>query len=76
MKSDDKTRRIEVEERDENNHVEHEVETEPADVRDSQPTGWAAQLRQIMQRSTQGEARTNVKRQQLKCCRSSENVVF
>ncbi len=67
MKSDDRTRRIEVaEEHDENNHVEHEVETEPADVRDSQPTGWAAQLRQIMQRSTQGEARTNVKRQQLK----------
>ena len=66
MKSDDKTRRIEVEEHDENNHVERDVETESADARDSQPTGWAAQLRQIMQRSTQGEARTNVKRQQLK----------
>ena len=67
MKSDDRTRRIEVaEEHDENNHVEHEVETDPADVRDSQPTGWAAQLRQLMQRSRQGEARTNIKRQQLK----------
>ena len=30
------------------------------------PTGWAAQLRQIMQRSTQGEVKTKVKRQQLK----------
>jgi len=35
-------------------------------VHEPQPTGWAAQLRQIMQRSTQGEAKTNVKRQQLK----------
>jgi len=67
MKSDDRTRRIEVpEEHDENNHVEHEVETDPAEVRDLKPTGWVAQLRQIMQRSSQGEARTNVKRQQLK----------
>ena len=32
MKSDDRTRRIEVAEgHDENNHVEREVETEPAD---------------------------------------------
>lgn len=67
MKSDDRTRRIEVaEEHDENDHVEHEVETDPAELRDPQPTGWVAQLRQIMQRSSQGEARTNVKRQQLK----------
>jgi len=67
MKSDDRTRRIEVaEEHDENNHVEHDVETDPAEVRDPQPTGWVAQFRQIMQRSSQGEARTNVKRQQLK----------
>ena len=67
MKSDDTTRRIEpAEDRDDNIHVEHEVETEAAEVREPQPTGWAAQLRQIMQRSTQGEAKTNVKRQQLK----------
>jgi hypothetical protein len=67
MKSDDRTRRIEVpDEHDENNHVEHEVETDPAEVRDLEPTGWVAQLRQLMQRSTQGEARTNIKRQQLK----------
>jgi hypothetical protein len=31
-----------------------------------EPLGWAAQLRQIMQRSAQGEARTNIKRQQLR----------
>ena len=67
MKSDDTTRRIEpAEDRDDNIHVEHEVETEAAEVHEPQPTGWAAQLRQIMQRSTQGEAKTNVKRQQLK----------
>ena len=67
MKSDDTTRRIEpAVDRDDNIHVEHEVETEAAEVHEPQPTGWAAQLRQIMQRSTQGEAKTNVKRQQLK----------
>ena len=67
MKSDDSTRRIEdAEEHDENNHVEKEVETETVEVRDPQPRGWVSQLRQVMQRSSQGEARTNVKRQQLK----------
>jgi hypothetical protein len=67
MKPDDTTRRIEsAEDRDENIHIEHEVENEAAEVHEPQPTGWAAQLRQIMQRSTQGEAKTNVKRQQLK----------
>jgi len=67
MKSDDSTRRIEdAEEHDENNHVEKGVETETAEVRDPQPRGWVSQLRQVMQRSSQGEARTNVKRQQLK----------
>src|SRR5579863_5973592 len=67
MKSDDTTKRIEpAEDRDDNIHVEHEVETEAAELHEPQPTRWAAQLRQIMQRSTQGEAKTNVKRQQLK----------
>jgi hypothetical protein len=47
MKSDDTTRRIEpAEDRDDNIHVEHEVETEAAEVHEPQPTGWAAQLRQ------------------------------
>jgi hypothetical protein len=31
-----------------------------------EPVGWAAQLRQAMQRSPQGEVRTNIKRQQLR----------
>src|ERR1700735_2205047 len=67
MKSDDTTRRIEpAEDRDDNIHVEHEGETKAAAVHEPQPTGWAAQLRQIMQRSTQGEAKTNDKRQQFK----------
>jgi hypothetical protein len=67
MKSDDSTRRIEdAEEHDENNHVEKEVDSETAEVGDPQPRGWVSQLRQVMQRSSQGEARTNVKRQQLK----------
>src|SRR5579862_2222853 len=53
MKPDDITRRIEPpEDRGENIH-EHEVETEAAEVHEPQPTRWAAQLRQIMQRSTQ-----------------------
>jgi hypothetical protein len=67
MKPDDTTRRVEpAEDRDENIHVEHEVENKVPEALEPQPTGWAAQLRQIMQRSTQGEAKTNVKRQQLK----------
>jgi len=67
MKPDERTRRIEPEdERDESLHVEHEVETEAAEVHEPQPNGWMAQLRQIMRRSTQGAARTNIKRQQLK----------
>src|ERR1700727_304663 len=67
MKPDDITRRIEPpEDGDENIHIEREVENEAAEMHEPQPIGWAAQLRQIMQRSTQGEPKTNVKRQQLK----------
>src|SRR5258708_9429367 len=67
MKPDDKTERIKpVEDREDNPGIERERESEAAEVQEPQPTGWAAQLRQIMQRSTQGEAKTNVKRQQLK----------
>jgi hypothetical protein len=49
---------------------------EPAQVSEEQassaaeptpkPLGWAAQIRQAMQRSAQGEARTNIKREQLR----------
>src|SRR6202521_4154831 len=67
MKPDDKTERIKpVEDREENPGIERERESEAAEVQEPQPTGWAAQLRQIMHRSAQGEARTNIKRQQLK----------
>ena len=50
----------------ETSSAEHEVEAEAAEVHEPQPNGWVAQLRQIMQRSPQGAARTNIKRQQLK----------
>src|SRR3989475_8754071 len=67
MKPDDKTERIKpVEDREENPSIERERESEAAEVQEPQPTGWAAQLRQITHRSAQGEARTNIKRQQLK----------
>src|ERR1700687_335717 len=67
MKPDDKTERIKpAEAREENSSIERERESEAAEVQEPQPTGWAAQLRQIMHRSPQGEARTNIKRQQLR----------
>ena len=51
MKPDDKTERIKpVEDREENPSIERERESEAAEVQEPQPTGWAAQLRQIMQR--------------------------
>ena len=55
MKPDDKTERTKpVEDRDENASIEREHESEA--TQEPQPTGWAAQLRQIMHRSAQGEA--------------------
>ena len=67
MKPDDKTERIKpVEDREESPSIERERESEAAEVQEPQPTGWAAQLRQIMHGSAQGEARTNIKRQQLR----------
>ena len=67
MKPDDTTRRIEpAEDRDENTHIEPDPEIEAAEAQETEPTGWAALLRRVMQRSTQGEAKTNIKRQQLK----------
>ena len=64
MKPDDRTKR--TEHLDENIHSEQNVEREVPDGPEPQPTGWAARLRQIVQRSIQGEAITNVKRQHLK----------
>jgi len=67
MRPDDKTERTKpVEDREEHPTIEREPESEATEVEEPKPTGWAAQLRQIMQRSAQGEARTNIKRQQLK----------
>jgi hypothetical protein len=67
MKPDDKTERLNpVEDHDESPNIEREHEPEAAEVQEAQPTGWAAQLRQLMHRSAQGEARTNIKRQQLR----------
>ena len=65
MKPDENTQRIKpVEDHDESPNIERE--SEAAEVQEPQPTGWAAQLRQIMHRPAQGEARTNIKRQQLR----------
>src|ERR1700689_5001731 len=47
-------------------HAEREVEAEAPELQEPQHTGFAAQLRQIMQRLPQGEARSNIKREQLK----------
>jgi hypothetical protein len=45
--------------------ISEEQETTAAEP-SPEPVGWAAQIRQAMQRSPQGEARTNIKRQQLR----------
>jgi hypothetical protein len=67
MKPDDKTERTKpVKDRDENQGIEHELEPQAVEVQEQPPTGWLAQLRQIMQSSAQGETRGNIKRQQLK----------
>jgi len=67
MRPDDKTERTKpAEDREEHPGIEREPESEATEVEEPKPTGWAAQLRQIMHGSAQGEARTNIKRQQLK----------
>ena len=67
MKPDENTQRIKpVEDHDESPNIEREHESEAAEVQEPQPTGWAAQLRQLMHGSAQGEARTKIKRQQLR----------
>jgi hypothetical protein len=47
-------------------HAEREVEAEAPELQEPQHTGFAAQLRQLMQRLPQREARSNIKREQLK----------
>jgi len=47
-------------------HTEREVGAEAPELQEPQHTGFAAQLRQLMQRRPQGEARSNIKREQLK----------
>ena len=60
MKPDDKTERTKpVGDRDENPGIEREPESEATEVQEPQPTGWAAQLRQIMHGSAQGECFPN-----------------
>lgn len=55
---------------DERPSIEAENEAEGSGLQEPQATGFIAQLRQLMQRSPQGEARTNVKREQLKLNRT------
>ena len=67
MKPDDKTRRIEpAEDRGETARIESDPEVDAAGAQENEPTGWVGLLRRAMQRSTHGEVRTNIKRQQLK----------
>src|SRR5579863_6206982 len=51
---------------DEKSRAEAETEAEASEPQEPQATGFTAQLRQLMQRSPQGEARINVKRDQHK----------
>jgi len=53
--------------------AETEAEAEP---QEPQATGFTAQLRQLMQRSPQGEARSNVKREQLKIDRTKSFLLL
>ena len=77
MKSDDRNRQIEPDENhDRNIDAQHEVETDAAEVQEPQPAGWVAQLQRIMRRSTQGAARTTIKRQQLKEDRTKSFLVL
>jgi len=67
MKPDDKTRRIEpAEDRGEAARIESDPEVDAAGAQENELTGWVGLLRRAMQRSTHGEVRTNIKRQQLK----------
>jgi hypothetical protein len=69
MKPDDKTKRPGA-------ATDRHIEADAADMPEPQPTGWAAQLRQLMQRSPQGSARTTVRRQQLKDDRTTSFLVL
>jgi hypothetical protein len=50
--------------------TEAEIEADASEAQEPQGTGFTAQLRQMMQRSPQGDARNNVKREQLKLNRT------
>ncbi len=56
--------------------TETEIETDASEPQEPQGTGFAAQLRQLMQRSPQGEARSNVKRDQLKIDRTKSFLLL
>jgi hypothetical protein len=56
--------------------AEAESEAEASELQEPQATGFTAQLRQLMQRSPQGEARSNVKREQLKIDRTKSFLLL
>jgi type IV secretory pathway VirB10-like protein len=67
MIPDEQTRRIEpAEDHAKPANIGSDPEVESPEAQQAQPAGWAALLRRAMQRSGSGEARTNIKRQQLK----------
>jgi hypothetical protein len=61
---------------DERPRVEAENEAEGSELQEPQATGFTAQLRQLMRRSPQGEARSNVKRDQLKIDRTKSFLLL
>src|SRR6202046_5957633 len=67
MKSDDTTRRIEpAEDRDDNIHVEHEVETEAAEVHEPQPSG--TNVRRLSSRRAKMSVQSNPPGTKMRCC--------
>jgi hypothetical protein len=70
------TRRAVRNDDDEKPRAEAETEAEASEPQEPQATGFTAQLRQLMQRSPQGEARSNVKRDQLKIDRTKSFLLL
>src|ERR1700722_3466772 len=64
--ANEKTERVTPVADGEKPHAEREVGAGAPELQEPQHPGFAAHLRQIMQRLPQGEARSNIKREQLK----------
>ena len=74
--NDNKSTKRVVRNDDDEKPREAETEAEASEPQEPQATGFTAQLRQLMQRSPQGEARSNVKRDQLKIDRTKSFLLL